>query len=319
MKLIIPNFWRSKNLLSFLLLPISWIYQFMSTKVSYVPKSKVYKAKAQIITIGNVTIGGGGKTPVTISIAKILNNYTRSKFAILTKGYKGKLKGPIIVNPEHNIDEVGDEALLLSKDFTTCVAKDRLSGIKYLESLGYEVIITDDGLHDQRFKRNLTLMVVDTNFGFGNQEIIPAGPLRETILSGLKKTDLVVLIGSEKLDYKFPVNTVILKANLVSKVLLQNKKFIAFAGIGNPKKFFNSVKEAEGELVEKIAFADHHHYNKKDMERLLKLKQESEAELITTEKDYVRIDDDYKSQIRVLPVNIVWKDENTLLSKLLNL
>jgi len=126
-------------------------------------------------------------------------------------------------------------------------------------------------------------------------------------------------LGGGVVDYKFPPNKIILKADIVSKTHLGNKKFIAFAGIGNPKKFFNSVREAEGEIIKEIAFPDHYPYNEKDMRELLKLKQTMQAELITTEKDFTRIDDKYKGQINVLPINIVWREENTLLSKILSL
>ena len=297
-------------------MPIAYIYNFISSKLQYIDPDKIYKTKAKIITVGNITMGGAGKTPTSLSLVKILKNLSKHKVAILTRGYKGKLLGPIMVTEEHAIADVGDEALLIFKQAATCISKDRLQGIKFLENLGYDIIITDDGLQDQRFTKALTIMVVDSNFGFGNNMIFPAGPLRESIESGVKKVDLLVLIGDDKLGYKWPKTLPVLKASLVSKILLQSQKFIAFAGIGNPNKFFLSVTESEGKIVEKIAFSDHHPYTKKDMEYLMSLKTKHQASLITTEKDYTRISDEYKSQIQVLPVNLIWQNEEVLLKKL---
>lgn len=307
MKLIAPKFWKTKNLFSSLLYPLSIIYNIISSYLSFIPDSKKYQSKAKIIRVGNITIGGAGKTPVVLSLAKLLKNY---KIAILTRGYKGSLTGPVMLNKYHTIDEVGDEALLLFKEAPTCVAKNRLQGVKYLESIGYDLIITDDGMQDNRFKPYLTIMVIDGHSRFGNKMIFPAGPLRESIKSGIKKTDFIVLIGEGELDYELPI----LQASLTSKISLNGQTFIAFAGIGNPNKFFASVEKAGGEIIEKLAFADHYHYTKADIESLIV----KGHRLITTEKDYVRIDSKYYHKIEVLPVNLVWQDEERL-QKLLDL
>jgi tetraacyldisaccharide 4'-kinase len=306
MKLIIPNFWREKNLISILLIPLSWVYAFISSLNLFKP---LYTSKAKIITIGNITMGGAGKTPVALSIAKMLKEH---KLAILTRGYKGKLKGPLIVNDSHNINDIGDEALLLKKQAVTCVSKNRLEGIKFLEDLGYDLIITDDGLQDSRFKKDISIVVVDSYFGFGNGLIFPAGPLRESKNSGLKKTSFIALIGDKEIDLE--TSTPIIKAKLVSDLSLDNRSFIAFAGIGNPDKFFHSVKEAGGTIIQKIAFGDHHQYTNKEIDDLYELAKMHKAELITTEKDYTRID--RKEKISVLPVTLKWSNVKDLLSKL---
>ena len=299
MKLITPKFWKTRNILSYLLYPISIIYRVISSCLSY--SLQIYQPKAKIIRIGNITMGGAGKTPVVLSIAKILSS---KKIAILTRGYKGELLGPIMVNEYHNVDEVGDEALLLLRQAPTCVAKDRLKGIKFLESLGYDIIITDDGMQDNRFKPFLTIMVVDGHFGFGNGMIFPSGPLRESIKSGIKKTDFIVIIGGDEFDCSIPV----LRADFVSNSSLEGQKFIAFAGIGNPDKFFLSVNQAGGEILEGIVFADHYQYTEKDLEHLIS----KGKPLITTEKDYVRIDKKYRDKIQVLPIDLIWQDKESL-------
>ncbi len=315
MKLLIPKFWHEKNWLSKLLSPLGFIYNNISSKLRYVDTKNIYISKAKIITIGNITMGGAGKTPVSISIAKIIQNHSKHKIVILTRGYKGNLTGPIMVNQTHNINDIGDEALLISRQLPTCVSKDRLKGIKFLEEAGYDIIITDDGMQDQRFKKDLTFMIIDSYFGFGNGLIFPAGPLREKIESGIKKSDFIVVIGDKEINLDVPI----LKANIVSKISLDQQKFIAFAGIGNPEKFFHSVIEAEGEIIKKFAFGDHHQYTNKELVDLIDLAISHQVKLITTEKDFTRIDDKFKSDIHTLPITIVWKKEEQLIERLLNL
>ena len=316
MQLIIPNFWRQKTCLSRFLIPFAWLYNAL---VSLRKCNVKYRSKAKIISVGNITMGGAGKTPVVLSIAKIIKNQSKFKVAVLTRGYKGKLRGPLMVDANHNVFEVGDEALLLFTQVLTCVAKDRLKGIKYLEEQGYNVIITDDGLQDERFVKDLNILVVDSYFGFGNELVFPAGPLRESIELGVKKLHLVTLIGKGAFKYNFPKELPVLRGNLESKILLQQQKYIAFAGIGNPEKFFHSIIESEGEIVKKFVFGDHHQYTKKELRNLVALAQKDNLALITTEKDYMRIDAEFRNQVQVLPVSMVWTDEKMILQKLLGL
>jgi tetraacyldisaccharide 4'-kinase len=236
---------------------------------------------------------------------------------VLTRGYKGKLLGPAMVDKSHGVREVGDEAMLIFKQVPTCVAKDRLEGIKFLEGQGYDIVITDDGMQDERFYKDLTFMVVDGYFGFGNGLIFPAGPLREKIDPAIKRSDFIAIIGDSelKLSSKVPI----LRAKVVSKIVLQSQKFIAFAGIGDPEKFFRSVIEAEGEIAEKIIFPDHHQYSTKEIENLFKLADKHQAKLITTEKDYTRIDEQFKADIQTLPISLIWEREEKLLERLMNL
>ena len=268
------------------------------------------------MTIGNITMGGAGKTPVVLSIAKILKNNSNKKISILTRGYKGKLNGPIMVENHHTIKDVGDEALLLKKEAPTCISKNRIEGIKFLEKQGYDIIITDDGLQDKRFFKNLSILVIDSYFGLGSEMIFPAGPLRETLSSGLSKADLALIIGNG--NYKLNSKTTpILRANIINKILLTNEKLVAFAGIGNPNKFFQTIKDAEADIVDQVSFPDHHEYSKKDLEKLIKLAKEHDAKLITTEKDYVRISQGYQDKIKTLPIELIW-EENEILMKEIN-
>ena len=311
MKLIIPKFWLRKSYFSILLFPFSLVYLMIT---SLYRKKCIYAPRAKVITIGNITLGGAGKTPVALSIAKLLNKH---KLIILTRGYKGEICNPTIVNSSHNIFDVGDEALLLAKYFPTCVSKDRLQGIKFLENLGYEVIITDDGLQDGRFSKSMSILVIDKSFGFGNGLIFPAGPLREKIETGIKKADLIAIIGSG--DYVPPDNKQSIYGTLVKKNKLNNNQYIAFAGIGNPNKFFKTIVESGGIVIKEFAFGDHHQYTDDEIEQLLEVAKHSQATLITTEKDYMRINIKYRNVIEVMEVELIWNNEKILQDKLLAL
>jgi tetraacyldisaccharide 4'-kinase len=311
MKLIIPKFWHHKSFLSLLLLPLSYLYIFLT---SLVRKKCIYIPKAKVISVGNITMGGAGKTPVALSIAKLMSQH---KIVILTRGYKGLINGPLMVNEEHDITEIGDEALLLANYVPTCVSKDRLKGIKFLEELGYDLIITDDGMQDNRFFKSLSILVVDSYFGFGNGLVFPAGPLRERIESGINKTDFIAVIGGG--DFIPPTTKPIKYAELKSKQKLENHKFIAFAGIGNPNKFFLTIKQYGGKIIKEIAFGDHHQYTERELDDLVNMAKKYNAKLITTEKDYVRISMKYKKKIEVLLVELVWDNENELQKMLLKL
>lgn len=307
MKLSAPKFWRTINPLSLLLWPISLLYQLVTT-IYHFKNCQAYSSAAKIITVGNLTLGGAGKTPVTIALTKLLHG----KVAVLTRGFLGQFEGPIMVTENHTAIDVGDEAILLNRNAPTCVAKDRLAGIKFLESLGFEIIITDDGMQDHRFTKDLTLLVVDSYACFGNKMVFPAGPLRENINAGFKKADAIILIGENECEIS--TSLPIIKAQLAAKEDLKGQRFLAFAGIGNPDKFFHSVELAGGEVINSIAFADHHQYTENELMLLMKLAKQDSLELITTEKDFVRISS--QTQIKTLPVELVWNNKQEILNRI---
>ncbi len=314
MRLIIPQFWKRRNFISLLLVPFSLVYRFVIFLRQ--KANQEYISTAKIITVGNITIGGAGKTPTCISLAQMINNHTTKKVAFLTRGYKGKEKGPYMVDESDNCLKVGDEAILLSKFAQTCVAKDRLKGIKFLESQGFEVIITDDGFQDFRFKKDFSIIVVDGVFGFGNKRLFPAGPLREDIKNGLVRADIILIIGGKRDIIK---SDKIILASLQSNALFENERLIAFAGIGNPEKFFITLEQTGAQIIKKISFPDHHFFSNKEIKDLLLLASKNNSKLITTEKDYTRISKELNSEILTLPVTLMLEEENKILDKILSL
>lgn len=306
-----PKFWYKKDLISkfktFLLLPFSIVWILLSLiKKNFV---KRYKSHLKVICIGNLSIGGTGKTPFSIQTYKILE-ILGYKPVFLTRGYRGLTKGPILVNKSHNHKDVGDEALLLSKVGTTIVSSNRCIGAKYIENLkkNYDIIIMDDGLQNYQLEQDIKLLLIDKKLLFGNGYCIPAGPLRQTITQGLKKIDAIIFTGdgdTKDINLNFINNIRNFDTKLEIKNTFKTKQnnFLAFCALGNPIKFFNTLKKNNFKIVLTKSFPDHYEYKNKDINTLKEEADNRNLKLITTEKDYVKIDDK-ENEISVLPIEI---------------
>ena len=306
-----PEFWYKKDLISkfktLLLLPFSIIWILLSLiKKNF---AKRYKSHLKVICIGNLSIGGTGKTPFSIQTYKILE-ILGYKPVFLTRGYRGLTKGPILVNKSHNHKDVGDEALLLSKVGTTIVSSNRCIGAKYIENLkkNYDVIIMDDGLQNYQLEQDIKLLLIDKKLLFGNGYCIPAGPLRQTITQGLKKIDAIIFTGDgdiKDINLNFINNIQNFDTKLEIKNTFKTKQnnFLAFCALGNPIKFFNTLKKNNFKIVLTKSFPDHYEYKNKDINTLREEADNRNLKLITTEKDYVKIDDK-ENEISVLPIEI---------------
>ena len=306
-----PEFWYKKDLISkfktLLLLPFSIIWILLSLiKKNF---AKRYKSHLQVICIGNLSIGGTGKTPFSIQTYKILE-ILGYKPVFLTKGYKGLTKGPVLVNKSHNHKDIGDEALLLSKVGTTIVSSNRCIGAKYIENLkkNYDIIIMDDGLQNYQLKQDIKLLLIDKKLLFGNGYCVPAGPLRQTITQGLKKIDAIIFTGDGdikdiNLNFINNIQNFDTKLEIKNNFKTKQNNFLAFCALGNPIKFFNTLKKNNFNIVLTKSFPDHYEYKNKDINTLREEADNRNLKLITTEKDYVKIDDK-ENEISVLPIEI---------------
>ena len=306
-----PEFWYKKDLISkfktLLLLPFSIVWILLSLiKKNFV---KRYKSHLKVICIGNLSIGGTGKTPFSIQTYKILE-ILGYKPVFLTRGYRGLTKGPILVNKSHNHKDVGDEALLLSKVGTTIVSSNRCIGAKYIENLkkNYDIIIMDDGLQNYQLEQDIKLLLIDKKLLFGNGYCIPAGPLRQTITQGLKKIDAIIFTGDGdikdiNLNFINNIQNFDTKLELKNTFKTKQNNFLAFCALGNPIKFFNTLKKNNFKIVLTKSFPDHYEYKNKDINTLREEADNRNLKLITTEKDYVKIDDK-ENEISVLPIEI---------------
>ena len=277
-------------------------------------RQKPYRARAKVICIGNLTVGGSGKTPVAIAVARMLQLKGFSS-AFLLRGYGRHSSEAIRVDlQKHDAATVGDEALLLAQIAPTVVARDRAEGARLAESEGAEIIVMDDGHQNFELAKDLSLVVVDGENGFGNGGIVPAGPLREPVQQGLNRADAVIAMG----DGTPPLPGFVrprLRARLASDRHFDGELLIAFAGIGRPDKFFASLRAQGAELVETYGFADHHTYSAAEMAILRDRARNTGAALITTEKDFVRMNAGDRAGIAVLPVSAVF-DEPVALAQL---
>ena len=309
-----PSFWRHKSAAALLLAPLGKLY---GASVAFkAAVAKPYRTPIPVICVGNLTAGGSGKTPVAIAVGQMLA--ARGKKPIfLTRGYGGKERGSALVKEHHSARLMGDEALLLSRTAPTIVSSDRAIGAALAVNEKADVIVMDDGHQNFALAKDLSLVVIDGAAGVGNGMVLPAGPLREPVAQGLKRADAVIIMeeGSPDLaGYGGPV----LRAWLEPLPHdLAGRKVLAFAGIGRPKKFFETLT-AVGALVEDTeSFADHYYYRPDDLAGLRTRAKARGAQLVTTEKDLVRIPPEQRKDIAVLAVRARFADEAAL-SRLLD-
>lgn len=311
-----PSFWSDKDSLrSKVLQPIAGLYHKVTSQ--RIVKAPVYDSVLPVICVGNVTMGGSGKTPVVQSLVSLLNDARKSP-AILLRGYGGCVKGPVQVDMrQHNPDQVGDEALLHSGHAPTFVSANRCKGAKLIEqNPAFTTIVMDDGLQNPYLKKDVSFLVVDGENPFGNGRIFPAGPLREKMDDAVKRVQAVVVIGDDRFNiatqYGFicPVFSARLKP--VNSHHFVGKPVIAFAGIGRPQKFFDTLYKNDAVVVGTKDFADHHAYTEDDIMGILAQAEKIRALPVTTRKDWVRLPENLQSKISVLDVHIEWRDEAAL-------
>jgi tetraacyldisaccharide 4'-kinase len=301
-----PDFWhRPGGLVPALLWPFSLAYG----AASYLRERTVspWRAPVPVICVGNITVGGAGKTPTALALAKILQADGLS-VAFQTRGYGGTLRGPLAVDPaRHDARQVGDEPLLLAAQAPTWLARDRKDGARLAIADGADVVVMDDGLQNPTVEKSLCIVVIDGSYGFGNGRVLPAGPLREALARGLARADAFVLIGRDEhgLAAMLAPHAPVLAARLVPDAAaraLAGRKVHAFAGIGRPSKFFATLKELDAICVGTQAFSDHHPYSGDDARRQVELARQAGAVAVTTAKDFVRLPAEARDQ--VIPVNV---------------
>ena len=314
-----PDFWTKTDTgsraLVTALTPLGWLYgASVEWKAAH---AHPFRAQAKVICVGNLTVGGTGKTPVAVAIADILAARGR-KVCFLSRGYGGRTKGPLRVSASAAATEVGDEPLLLARQAPVIVAHDRSEGAKLADADGIDTIVMDDGHQNFSLKKDLSFVVVDQANGFGNGRVLPAGPLREPVAQGLRRADAVIIVGDGKApipDLPIPV----LRARLITPEIpeLKGIRVAAFAGIGNPEKFFAALPRLGVEIADTRAFDDHHVYTQSEVARLKAKAKSLGAQLVTTEKDYVRLTQTEREGITAIPVRAVF-DDPAALSRLLD-
>ncbi len=288
-----PKFW-DKNQISFfsvLLFPVSLLIKVLSFFKRFLTKTK--QSSIPVICVGNIYLGGTGKTPLCIEIFLILKNLNMN---------------PVFVRKKY--DSFQDEANLQKQVGPVYQNNRRIEAVKEASQNKANVAILDDGFQDFSINKNLSIVCFNKKQWIGNGLVIPSGPLRES-LSALKRANCVVINGEKNLD----IENKIFSKNKEIKIFyakyktqnineFKNKKVIAFAGIGNPENFFNLLKDNKIDIVEEIKFPDHHKYSEETLENLINKTKENNTILLTTEKDYFRIDEKYKQNINFLKIEV---------------
>jgi tetraacyldisaccharide 4'-kinase len=314
-----PEFWNadvsgrdSVVLLRTLLTPVSWVYAWAAARriKTTIPRH----APAPVVCIGNFTVGGAGKTPIARAIRAKLGETAHT----LSRGYGGNLPGPLRVTPEMSAQEVGDEPLLHAADGPAWISRDRVAGALAAANNGAHAIIMDDGFQNPTLAKDLSIIVLDPVFGIGNGKVFPAGPLRERLRDGLERADAIVMLhapGGEESDaekdWLTGFSKPILRARLEA-VALPPGKYVAFAGLARPEKFFDTLIALGAELEDTVPYPDHHPYSDDNLEFLTRLAAERGATLITTEKDAARLTPEWRARVTVLPVTARFEDEAAL-------
>ena len=272
-----------------------------------------WQAPVPVICCGNATAGGAGKTTVALDIGqRLANRGVASHF--LLRGYGGTLKGPVRVDPAiHDSTAVGDEALLLAELRPTWVSGNRGAGAQAAVAAGAQTIVMDDGLQNPGLAKDLSLLVVDGAYGFGNGRIIPAGPLREPVAAAAARCRAAVLIGEDEAGVlaQLPPGLPVLRARLVAgpeAAMLAGQPIFAFCGIASPRKFFATLQEAGAILAGRESFADHYPFDEGDMQALLAQAESLRALPVTTKKDFVRIPPAFRSRVTVVTVRLAWQE-----------
>ncbi|MEM1370984.1 MAG: tetraacyldisaccharide 4'-kinase [Pseudomonadota bacterium] len=317
MPLKTPSWWYGPpslrhGLLGAVLTPIGWCFDY-ATQFRFA-RSQPYRAGLPVVCVGNLTAGGTGKTPISMAIARLAIDLGYNP-AFLTRGHGGRLSGPLLVTSSQSADEVGDEPILLSAVASTVVAKDRAAGAQFIEKLpgAHDLIIMDDGLQNPTLTKDLSLAVIDHRRLLGNGRVIPAGPLRGTLTFQLRLVDVVLMnVGVLRNATDIPsVETPKLPTQQVSDFGVcgyvsapladgvAQDGLIAFAGIGDPQRFFSMLERDGHRLIEQHAFADHAPLLDAQAQALLSAADRSRAALVTTAKDFARLSQHRESHRRL--------------------
>ena len=303
-KIFKPLFWEKKNHpFSFILYPITFIYFLLTllnkTKIFFAPNLKI-----KVICVGNIYLGGGGKTPL---VKKIYESLTKENKCCIIKKFR--------------ISQM-DEIKFLKKDSEIITPKNRLQGLKEAELKGYSTAVLDDGMQDYSFKKNISILCIKSNKKFGNNNILPSGPLRES-LKNIKNYNIAVINGKEDKN----LDNLVIKHNPKIKIFnsyykiknietLKNLKFLAFSGIADNNSFFELLNNNNLNIIDTIEFKDHHNFSENDLQSLLKESSNLNASLITTEKNYSNINEKFQKNIYYTELDLIIKNYEKFLNEI---
>ncbi len=314
-----PWFWRDDSIAARVvgaaLTPLAFAYQLASSARRHF--TTPWRASEPVICVGNASVGGTGKTPFALMLGRMLEEAGFTPH-FLSRGYGGTIKDPTRVDLEaHQAHEVGDEPLLLARKAPTWVSRTKRSGIEAALSAGANIIILDDGFQNPTIERDFSILLADDRQRRGNGKVFPAGPMREPLSTAQKRADAIVEITNAP-DAQTVDPAAHHTAWLEPETVQEAGRVLAFCGIANPNRFFDMLERSGFQVADAVAFPDHYRFSKKNIETLKTRAQKLSAALITTEKDYMRINIDQRDGIRTLPVRMRISDPDKLLASVLS-
>ena len=307
-----PDFWRSGGWRARALAPAAALYA--AAAAARGRRARPLPAPLPVLCVGNLVAGGAGKTPAAMAVAARLAGRGRAPH-LLTRGYGGAERGPLRVDPaRHDSARVGDEAPLLARAAPTWVARDRAAGAAAAHAAGAGVLVLDDGHQNRRLAKTLSLVAVDGGYGFGNGRLLPAGPLREPVEEGLARADAVLIVGEDRAGVRrqLPAGRPVVEARLApgpGSEAVAGRPVVAFAGIGRPGKFFETLESLSCTLLGAHAFADHHRFREHEVLALADKAVKLGAVLTTTAKDAQRLPRTVRALPVILEIDLAWNDE----------
>jgi tetraacyldisaccharide 4'-kinase len=312
-----PGFWHGPaSLNAHLLKPLAALYGAVAAQQM---RRKGLNAGIPVLCVGNYHVGGAGKTPTVLALAKLLRELGETP-VVLSRGYGGKLRGPVRVDPaRHAASDVGDEPLMMADALPVIVSRKRADGVPLARAQGATVILMDDGFQSPAIVKDTSLIVIDCARGIGNGQVFPAGPLRAPLRPQLARTDALIVVGTgsaastiaaEIASEGKPVLSAHLKPDAAQVAELRGKRVLAFAGIGDPARFFNTLRASGIEVAAERAFADHHSYAQVEINSLLAEAKRDGLTLVTTEKDLVRLRDQSQP---IVPFKVTLEFDDTAL------
>lgn len=301
--------------------PLSILWRVLSDRRHR--KGAHERMSVPVVCVGNINVGGTGKTPTVIKLLSVFSGLGVEAH-VVSKGYGGQVEGPLRVDEvDHTASHVGDEPLLIAAFGPCWIAKDRAAGAKAAIAAGAEVIILDDGMQNPALVKDFTVMVVDAGVGFGNERLLPAGPLRQSVEDGLLVADMVLSIGAPAVQEGFAAaikgrsdvpHLAAALEPLQTGMLWHDLRAFAFAGIGRPEKFFDTLRGTGASVVATRSFGDHETLSGKLLQRMEMEAAQMGAQMVTTEKDAVRLPKDWRQKVITLPVRLEVADEETLVA-----
>ena len=311
-----PFWWRPAGLGAKLLAPVAAVYSAVAVRRL---KRNGRRVGVPIVCIGNPTLGGAGKTPLALAVAGMLAD-AREHPVFLSRGYGGRLPGPVRVDPvRHHASDVGDEPLLLARVAPAIVAHDRVRGAGMAVEVGASIIVMDDGFQNPSLTKDISILVIDARRGVGNGRVFPAGPLRAPLGDQLARAHALVVVGTAEVGLdlahefaalKIPIFQARLRPDVGAVARIADRRVLAFAGIGDPQKFFATLEDAGIAVAAVRSFPDHHRFTPSEARALCDQATRDNLILMTTEKDLVRLRGDatlaeLAARAQALPVTLV--------------